>query len=396
MRAALLAAACAIAALGALPGPPAPVAAQGAITPWRPPPIDSGRTWAAEGLALLAGTSSDSLGPVEATAYDLFDRIAQRYFTTLGPGRMNGARGVVARLDSLGVTAEFAQDPDLPQFCAVTFFHPRFAGYAAVTYLYWFRSNELMRQRVLLTGGKDLQMDVWWTGNPLGPYEMGLLDRRRVGDPGETFFTMLRISRLAEFWGVIQYGRKDVDLGGRGPARFVDLNNDAIPELVNWVESAPDPRFVVDPHLPPILSERLWQRTDSGFVMFDRRTVPTPFATWVLFLRALGAGETATARALVATPAVLARARTLGLGAVRAAGSWRALESPVVDRWNQRMSFVYGSPKPDRGLDVRMKFHDGHWAIEAIERRTINTATVPPPPEAPQTPPVRSGTGGGR
>jgi len=286
---------------------------------------------------------------------------------------------VVARFDSLGVPVEFAQDADLPQFCALTFFHPRFAGYAAVTYLYWFRSNELMRQRLILTGGKSLQLKVWWTGNPLGAYELGLLDRRRNGDTRETFFTMLRISRLADFWGVIQWGRKDVDLGGRGPARFVDLNDDATPELVNWVESAPDPRFVVDPHLPQILSERLWQRTDSGFVLFDRRTVPTPFATWVLFLRSLAAGETATARALVATPAVLARARALGLGAVTAAQSWQVLESPLADRWNQRMSFRYGAPERDRGLDVRMKFDDGHWTIESLDSREINRAAPPAP-----------------
>jgi hypothetical protein len=352
--------------------------AQG-IAPWRPLPVDSARVWANEGLALLAGTTSDSLGPTEAAAYDRFDRIARRHFEALGPGRMSGARGVIARLDSLGIAAEFAQDENLPQFCALTFFHPRFAGYVAVTYLYWFRSNELMRQRLLLTGGKNLQMAVWWTGNPLGPYELGLLDRRRNGDTRETFFTMLRISRLADFWGVIQWGRKDVDLGGRGPARFIDINEDATPEIVNWVESVPDPRFVVDPHLPQILSERLWQRTDTGFVLFDRRTMPTPFATWVLFLRALTAGETATTRALVATPAVLARARTLGLGAVHADQSWQVLESPAIDRWNQRMSFLYGAPQRNRGLDVRMKFHDGHWAIESIESRAINPAAPVPP-----------------
>ena len=134
----------------------------------------------------------------------------------------------------------------------------------------------------------------------------------------------------------------------------------------------------IDPHLPPLLSERLWQRTDTGFVMFDRRTVPTPFATWVLFLRSLTAGEAATARALVASPAVLARARTLGLGAVAAKESWQVLQAAETDRWNQRLSFLYGTPRRNRGLEVLMSFHDGHWAIASIQARALNPAAAPP------------------
>ncbi|MEO6463037.1 MAG: hypothetical protein ABIP29_08160, partial [Candidatus Eisenbacteria bacterium] len=339
--------------------------------------------WAREGLALLATSQSDSLGPTEARAFDAFDRIAQRYFSALGSRHMQGARGVMTVFDSLGVPAEMAQDVELPQFCAVTFFHPAFAGHAAVTYLYWFIGEDLQRQRLLLTGGRGLQLEVWWTGAADGPYEAGLLDRRRTGDTAEAFFTLLRLAPNAQVWSVIQYGRRGVDLGGRGPARFVDLNNDALPELVSWTEAPPEPRFVVDSRLPPLLSERLWQRTDSGFALFDRRTVPTPFATWVLFLRALGAGETVAARALVTAPAVVTRARALGLGAVRAKGSWQVLDSPPGDRWNQRMTFLYGTPKPTKGLEVGMKFVDGHWLLERIESRPRNPA---PPVLVPPTP----------
>jgi hypothetical protein len=350
---------------------------------------DSAGAWAAEGLALLAASTADSIGPAEARAYDLFDRIARRHFQALGPRRMAGARGVLTQLDSLGIDAEFVQDAELPQFCALTFFHPAYAGHAAMTYLYWFRGNELLRQRLLLTGGKGMQMDVWWTGNPTGPYEVGLLDRRRTGETRPMYFTLLRMTPNAAAWGVVQFGRRHVDLGGPGPARLVDLNDDAIPELVSWVESAPDPRFVADVHLPPVLSERLWQRTDSGFVLFDRRTVPTPFATWVQFLRALGGGDTATARALAATPSVLTRARALGLGAVRAKDSWQMLQAPEGDRWNQRMTFLYGAPNRTRGLEVQTKFTDGHWRIERIEARTAA------PPAAPATP-APAGGGAGR
>lgn len=344
---------------------------------------DSSGLWAREGLALLATSRSDSLGPVEARAYDAFDRIAQRYFSALGSRHMQGARGVLTVFDSLGVPVEMAQDAELPQFCALTFFHPAFAGHAAVTYLHWFLGEDLQRQRLRLTGGRGLQLEVWWTGVASGPYEAGLLDRRRTGDTAENFFTLLRMTADARAWSVIQYGRRGVDLGGRGPARFVDLNDDAMPELVSWTAVPPEPRFVVDARLPPLLSERLWQRTDSGFALFDRRTVPTPFATFVLFLRALGAGETGAARALVTAPAVITRARALGLGAVRAKGSWQLLDPPDGERWNQRMTFLYGTPKPNKGLEVRMKFVDGHWLVDRIDSRTPSPSSpllVPPTP----------------
>jgi hypothetical protein len=360
----------------------AAAAAAGALAPGaaaaQPAADDSSRAWAKAGLDLLAASTADSLGPAEARAYDHFDRIARRHFEALGPRRMAGARGLLTVFESLGVPVEFVQDAELPQFCAITYFHPRFAGHVAVTTVYWFRGDELLRQRLLLTGGKGMQMDVWWTNDPRGPYEMGLLDHRRTGESRETFFTLLRMTPNAEAWGVVQYGRRHVDLGGGGPAPPPGQKGAALPELVSWVESAPDPRFVDDVHLPPILSERLWQRTDSGFVLFDRRTVPTPFATWVLFLRALAAGETATARALVVTPAILTRARALGLGGVQAKESWQALEASAGDRWNQRLSFLYGTPRRTKGLEVRMKFGDGHWAIERIEARTPPRAAVPP------------------
>ena len=343
---------------------------------------ESWQAWAREGLAILAESRSDTLGADEARAFDAFDRIAEGYFTRLGSRKMAAARGLLAVYDSLGVPVEMAQDAELPQFVLLTFFHPAYAGHAAVTYVHWFIGEDIRKQRLLLTGGKSLQFDVWWTGRAEGPYEAGILDRRRTGDTRDVFFTMLRLSQNAENWGVVQYGRRGVDLG-RGTARFVDLNDDAMPEITSWSETEPDPRFVVDPHLPKILTERLWQRTDSGFVMLDRRTVPTPFATWVLFLRALTNGETATARALVASPAVLTKARTLGLGAVSAKESWQAVEGVGGDRWSQNMSFLYGTPKRSKGLDVRMRIDEGHWRVEGIGSRALAKPAAPLVPPSP-------------
>lgn len=344
---------------------------------------ESWKAWAREGLSILAESRSDSVGANEARAFDAFDRIAEGYFTRLGMRKMAGARGVLSVFDSLGVPVEMAQDPELPQFVVLTFFHPAYQGHAAMTYLHWFFGEEIRRQRLLLTGGKNLQLEVWWTGRTEGPYEAAILDRRRTGETRDNFLTLLRMAQSGQAWGVVQYGRRGVDLG-RGSARFVDLNDDAAPELVSWSESEPDPRFVQDVHLPEILAERTWQRTDSGFVLLDDRIVATPFASFVQFLRALGAGQTATARALATSQAVVTRARNLGLGAITAKDSWQALAATGGDRWNENMSFVYGTPRRTKGLDVRMKFADGHWHVDRLESRTLNPSA--PPPAVPPTP----------
>lgn len=367
-------------ALAALAGTPGAAAGQFTSAPWRPAGLDSMQAWALEARALLSASRSDSIGPQEARAFRLLNRVARRHLESLGPRHMAGARGVLAVFDSLQIDAEFAQDPELPPFCAVTFFNPAFPGYACATYVYWWRGNELLDQALLLTGGRRLQVDVWWTGIDVAPYEMGLLDFRRSGDGREGFFTLLRISREADFWGVIQRGRKDVDLGGPGPARFVDLDHNSVPELVSWTESAPDPRFVQDAGLPPVLSERTFHRTDQGFVLLDRRTLASPFATFVLFLRALGARELALARTLAASPTIVPRANQLRLGTYKAKQSWQVKQTAEASPWDRRMRFAYGTPPNlDRSLDVWMKLVEGHWVVDSLIAGGAKAAGTPNP-----------------
>src|SRR5207237_7352244 len=85
--------------------------------PWMPPGLDSMRAWSLEARTLLSQSSSDSVGAGEARAFELYDRIARRYFEALGPQGMNGARGILAVFDTLQVQSDFAQDELLPQFC---------------------------------------------------------------------------------------------------------------------------------------------------------------------------------------------------------------------------------------------------------------------------------------
>jgi len=375
----LLAAAIALAVV--LAGP-----AHAGSAPWTPAGLDSMRLWGLEARTKLDQTTSDSLGPNETAAFRLLDRMTRRYFFALGPNGMRGAKGLLALADSLKLDIEIVQDATLPQFVVVTYFNTKFAGYACWTTLYWWRGDDLMDQSILLSGGRDIQMKTWWTGNELGPYEMGFVDHKRSGDPRAGTFTMLRMSRKADFWGGVQTGTETIDLGGSGPSRFVDLDNDGIPELVHWAESEPDARFVRDPNLPTLLSERTYRRTDKGFVLLDRRTVQTPYSTLVLFLRALETGQTGLARSLVTKPALYTKAQALKLGTFTAKSSWRASEPAPGERWSASMRFQYGTPpRLDKGLEVRLKEVEGHWLIDGLTELKLGpeAATAPKPVPAP-------------
>jgi hypothetical protein len=350
--------------------------------PWAPAGFDSTRLWGLEAHALLDATTNDSIGPDESRAFGLLDRMLRRYFLALGSHGMRGAKGILGLADSLKLDIEIAQDPVLPQFVVATYFNTKFAGYGCWTTLFWWRGDDLMKQSILLQGGRNVQMDTWWTGNELGPYEMAIVDYRRSGDPREGFFTMLRISRQAEFWGAVQSeNRRPIDLGGPGPSQFVDLDNDGVPEFIHWATSQPDPRFVKNTNLPPILSERTWRRTEEGFQLLDRRTVPTPFSTFVLFLRALENGEAGIARSLVTTPALYVKAQSLlKLGTFRAPSSWRAAEPAPGTRWAETMRFEYGQPpRLDKALDVRMKEIEGHWLVDGLTSLGSGAPTAPAP-----------------
>ena len=82
-------------------------------------------------------------------------------------------------------------------------------------------------------------------------------------------------------------------------------------------------------------------RTDDGFQPLDHRTLPTPFATWVLFLRALEAGQSALARSLCTGPAPLLAAQRLKLGAVTAKESWHVGATPDPDPWRSRFGVSF-------------------------------------------------------
>jgi hypothetical protein len=359
----------ALAACLATPGSPARAQVSPVLPkPWRPAASDSIADWASQARSLLAGSKTDDLGEREVVAYRYIDRIAKSYFHALGPQGMVGGGGVVTFLDSLRLQGKFTQDPEYPAFAFVQYFNPSHEGFASLGYLYWFRGSEIRSQPVHLKDGHDPQFRVWWSGREAAPWETALIyDVGRAG-AGEPELIFMRMVATGAGWEPVQAGVGSIDLGGKGTARFADLDRDGIPEIISWVAGVQDSLFVPchDVGCPDLITERTFV-LERGYELYDQRTVATPFAAFVLFVRALTSGQTALAQSLVTAPAVLAKARELGFTRFHQPGVFRATPPRGGTRWPDRLRFEYG-PRGvfDTFLEVRFASQQGHWLIDEI------------------------------
>jgi hypothetical protein len=359
--------------------------AQGAALlpkPWRPAGADSITNWAIEGRNLLAESNSPELGDREIVAYRYVDRVAKSYFQALGPHGMAAAGGLSAFLDSLKLAGKVVSDKDYPAFSFVIFSNPTHEKYASLGYLYWFRGNDVRSQPVNLKGGHDPVLRVWWTGQQQGPWEGGILYSVGYDFDMAPQFILLRMISTGAGWEPIQ-SDPDVDFGGKGTAAFTDLDNDGIPEIVSWVRGVPDTLFVPCNEIgcPELLTERTFA-LERGFELYDQRTVATPFAALVLFVRSLAGGKEAIAQSLVTHPEVIEKARALGWASLHHKGAFRALQPRGGTRWPDRLRFEYGPRgKYDSVLEVRFASNQGHWLLDDIVTLSSNGA-----PEAAATP----------
>jgi hypothetical protein len=337
--------------------------------PWRPAGGDSVSVWAGEARALLLGSRSDALGPEELRAYSLHDRIARAYFRSLGRGGMRAAVALEGVLDSLKLAGRVSQKPEFPTFVLVHFRNPHLESRAALAYLYWFRGDELRSQPIDLKGGLDPDLQVFWIGDEAVPYEAGLLYYRGLGVERAPELYLFRMLPKADAWVPVQVGDADVRLGGKGTGAWVDIDRDTKPELLTWTEGLPDTLFIpcTESSCPRLVTERVFVRSREGFRLYEQRTVASPYATLVLFLRALGRGEEEFARTLAHGPGVMARARELGWVGLRRGRSFAAVPLPRSDRWPDRLRFNYAAPgRPTTFLEVRFVNLEGHWFLEEL------------------------------
>lgn len=345
------------------------------MRPWSPPGADSLLAWSAEAKTLFQLNRGDSVTGGNYRAYELVGVMGRRLFRALGKENMAQAKAIEAVLDSLGLDADVAIDPTLPAFVLLMVRNPYQPSANAVGFVYWFRQDDLRMQGVVFRGGMDPRIRVWWTGRNREPYEWGIVDRMRGS--GDLGLILLRLDPGGSYWTIGQYAGRGQDLGGSGEADWVDANEDGQPELLTWMRASPDSMFEECGGCPKLITERLFVEHDSGFELHDSRLLPSPYSTFVLFIRLLRDKNRAAASRLLVHPEKLDEAIKLGWAGSKGKGAWK-LEYTEDHPWPRWLAMRFqGNPsRPIYIVHFTMK--DARWIIESWTPVRQASATTPP------------------
>ena len=363
------------------------------IRPWSPPGSDSLAIWAAEARVRFQSNTGDSVGGDNFRAYDLVGRLSRRMVMALGREHLSQAGVIEGIVDSLGLSAEIRVDPRVPNFVLVMVHNP-FRSAASVGFLSWFRGNDLRTQGIAFEGGWHPMFRVWWSGHAEFPYECGIVDHART-DKGALDLLLLRLSADGTYWAIQQFSGNGPVLGGEGEAAWVDVNSDGAPELVTWTRAPSDSLFLECNGCPGLFDERIFVERAAGFELHDSRLLPSPYATFQLFIRLLHQENRAAAARLLAEPKRIDEAIALGWGTNRRPGTWR-LEWAEATAW-PRWLMMRNEVAKDRPLyAVHFVQREGRWIISDWGREpTTPTAPNGAPPAGTAPDSTRSRPPGG-
>lgn len=319
--------------------------------------------WAAEAATRFQTNTGDSVGGSNYRAYDLVGRMGRRMLASLGRGRMSQASAVEAALDSMGMDTELAVDPELPEFALLLVHNPHRRTASSVGYLYWFRGNDLREQGIVFVGARSPKLRAWWSGEEEYPYSAGIVTEDLAAG-GMFDLVFLRLSRSGAFWALIQYAGHGPDLGGPGVAEWVDVNRDGRPEIVTWSRTNPDSTFDPCSDCPRLLTERSFVERELGFEVLESRLVPSPYATFTLFIRLLREGNRTAAARLLADPARIDAALSLGWGTRRGRGVWKTEYVEPGQGWPRWLAMRFDGPKGPVRYIVHFTLKEGRWLIQ--------------------------------
>jgi hypothetical protein len=331
--------------------------------PWVPPMADSLVVWAAEAKTAFQLAKGDSANGPNQKPYDLVGRMGRNLIRTLGRENVSQIGVVETVLDSLGLDTELLTEPTLPNFTLLMVRNPYRPAAQAVGYLYWYLGDDLRIQGLLFRGGYQPRMRVWWSGAQDAPYQWGVLDQQR--DPeGFVGLVLLRLLPNGRFWNIVQYTPPNSELGRAGDAFWTDINRDGVPEIVSWVRATGDSTFEECPSCPHLISERIFTLREDGFDLNDSRLLPTPYSTFVLFIRLLHEKNEAAARRLLVNPAKVAEALALGWGGKPSAHEWTLEYTEPDQPWPRWLALRHNTGAGKPLYVVHFAFEDARWIIK--------------------------------
>ena len=340
----------------------APAVAQ-SIQVWVPPANDSLTTWAADARARFHANRGDSVSDDNYRAYDLVGQMSRRLLRSLGPRHLVLAHDIKPLLDSLGLDTDVATDPSQASFALVMVRNPyQFSVYSVGFLYWWYRNQDLRMQGVVFRGGKEPTIRVWWTGHPEGPYEWAVVDHERGNGPAR--FTLMRLNSLGTSWALAHSDEEDPILGDPGEAVFADLDHDGRPELVQWAIAKTDSLFVPCSDCPRLMIEKTYVERQEGFTLHESRMMPSPYATFVTFVRLLLDNHRLEAARLVSDASLVTKSLAEGWGVSRKPGTWRIEYGEQDERWPRWLAMRFEGPQGVRRYIVHFGLRDGRWIIE--------------------------------
>ncbi|MGH7732038.1 MAG: hypothetical protein ACRENJ_12405 [Candidatus Eiseniibacteriota bacterium] len=347
-----------------------------AIRPWVPPSADSLQQWASEAKVRFQANQGDSVGGPNFRAYELVGLMGRRLVRSLGKSGLAQAHAVGVVIDSLGLDVDVCGDPRFPDFVLLMVRNPWRLTAAAVGFLYWYRGDDLRMQGAVYFGGLRPTMRVWWTGYSDQPYSLGVVDHER-SRAGRIRLTLFRMNAAGSAFTLLQAPDQGPYLTGPGEAAWVDLNADDRPELVAWVRVQNDTLFESCPSCPYIIQEHTYTEARRGMWLNDVRLVPTPYATFTLFVRHLADGHRNAAARLLRDPSRVDEAVAAGWGLRARAKAWK-LEYAEEERWPRWLAFLHHGPRGDQRYIVHFELKEGRWIIrDWLKPRPAGRAATP-------------------
>jgi len=261
-------------------------------------------------------------------------------------------------LDSLGVGSETAAAPCV---LAVNFFARSDPASGSWPYLYWcgeegarYQPVEGRDLRLLSLQSRGFQSDR--SAGPAGLRGAAALFARRAGGGQQPLLMVWSVSSGAKKWDLVQTLGPD-SLGGVGTGEF-ERPGDAV-ELVARTYRTPG-YFEECATCPHVFELHRFRWGAEGFNRVEDKLVPSPYSTFVAFIRAVMANDDDLAETFVSKRSLVGAARRFDWQKPR--GIWRI--APATDETPQQMVFFRGQEEAYR---VEFERNGEAWLIAGFE-----------------------------